>query len=92
MQESAIVIAKLLLPQMFEKMTMQELRGLVAERSNMNIYIRGEVIEIKHNSIGFLLEGFIRTQDGQQDLITPPAALLPSHSDLSFRSLESSGN
>ncbi|XP_026662993.1 sodium/hydrogen exchanger 7 isoform X2 [Phoenix dactylifera] len=90
-QESAMVIAKLLLPQMFEKMTMQELRGLVAERTNMNIYIRGEVIEIRHNSIGILLEGFIKTQDGQQDLITPPAALLPSHSDLSFLGLESSG-
>ncbi|EHA8589906.1 putative Sodium/hydrogen exchanger 7 [Cocos nucifera] len=90
-QESAIVIAKLLLPQMFEKMTMQELRGLVSERSNMNIYIRGEVIEIRHNSIGFLLEGFIKTQDGQQDLITPPAALVPSHRDHSFLGLESSG-
>ncbi|XP_010936832.1 sodium/hydrogen exchanger 8 isoform X2 [Elaeis guineensis] len=91
-QESAIVIAKLLLPQMFEKMTMQELRGLVSERSDMNIYIRGEVIEIRHNSIGFLLEGFIKTQDGQQDLITPPAALVPSHSDHSFLDLESSGS
>lgn len=90
-QESAIVIAKLLLPQMFEKMTMQELRGLVAERSKMNIYIRGEIIEIGHNSVGFLLEGFIMTQDGQQDLITSPAVLLPSHNDLSFLGLESSG-
>lgn len=90
-QESAIVIAKLLLPQVFEKMSMPEVRALVAEKSRMNIYLRGEVIEIRSNSIGFLLEGFIKTQDPQQDLITSPAALLPSHADPSLSYLESSG-
>lgn len=90
-QESAIIIAKILLPQIFEKTAMQELRGLVAERSTMNIYIRGEVIEIRPDSVGFLLEGFIRTQEAPHDLITSPAALLPSQSYLCFPGLESSG-
>lgn len=66
---------------------MHEVRALVAERSIMNIYLRGEVIEIRPNSIGFLLEGFIKSQNPQQELITSPAALLPSIADsgLSYR-------
>jgi len=90
LQESAIVLARVLLPQKFEKMSMHELRALVAERSTMNIYLRGEVIEIRPNSIGFLLEGFIKTQD-LQDLITSPAALLPSLADSNLSYRESSG-
>ncbi|THU69843.1 hypothetical protein C4D60_Mb08t18680 [Musa balbisiana] len=90
-QESAIVIAKILLPQIFEKMSMQELRGLIAERSSMNKYIRGEVVEIRPKSIGFLLEGFIKTQNDQEQLITSPAVLLSSQTDQSFIDLESSG-
>lgn len=86
-QESAIVLAKLLLPQIFEKMAMQDLRALVAEKSIMTIYISGETIEVPHHSIGFLLDGFIK---GQEELITYPAALMPSH-NLSFRSLDTSG-
>ncbi|XP_024027399.1 sodium/hydrogen exchanger 8 [Morus notabilis] len=86
-QESAIVLLKLLLPQIFEKRAMQDLRVLVAERSSMTAYIRGEAIEIPHHSIGFLLEGFIKTQ-GAQELITSPAALLPSHLYQSFQNLE----
>ncbi|XP_072989939.1 sodium/hydrogen exchanger 8 [Typha latifolia] len=89
-QESAIVIARLLLPQILEKMAMHELRVLVAERSTMNIYIRGEVVEIRQNTVGILLEGFVRTQEEQQNLITSPGVLLPSHTDLSFFGLESS--
>ncbi|XP_059445682.1 sodium/hydrogen exchanger 8 isoform X1 [Corylus avellana] len=89
-QESAIVLAKLLLPQIFEKMAMHDLRALVAERSIMNLYIRGETIEIPYHSIGFLLEGFLKTQ-GVEELIISPATLLPSHGSLSFQSLESSG-
>lgn len=88
LQESAIVLAKLLLPQIFEKMAMQDLRALVAEKSIMTIYISGETIEIPRYSIGFLLDGFIK---GQEELITYPAALMPSH-NLSFRSLDISGN
>lgn len=91
LQESAIVIAKILLPQIFEKMSMQELRGLIAERSSMNKYIRGEVVEIRPKSIGFLLEGFIKTQNDQEQLITSPAVLLASQTDQSFIDLESSG-
>ncbi|CAL9156132.1 sodium/hydrogen exchanger 8-like [Musa acuminata AAA Group] len=90
-QESAIVIAKILLPQIFEKMSMQELRGLIAERSSMNKYIRGEAVEIRPKSIGFLLEGFIKTQNDQEQLITSPAVLLSSQTDQSFIDLESSG-
>ncbi|PON79235.1 Cation/H+ exchanger, CPA1 family [Parasponia andersonii] len=86
-QESAIILVKLLLPQIFEKITMQDLRGLVAESSIMTIYIRGEMIEIPHHSIGFLLEGFIKTQ-GTQELITSPSALLPSHANQSFQNLD----
>jgi hypothetical protein len=66
---------------------MQDLRALV---SIMNLYIRGETIEIPQHSIGFLLEGFIKTQ-GAEELITSPAALLPSHGSLSFQNLETSG-
>ncbi|CAA6664256.1 unnamed protein product [Spirodela intermedia] len=75
-QESATVMAKLLLPLVFERMAMQELRALIAERSTMNVYIRGEIMELRQNSISFLLEGFIKAQDRQLDLIGPPAALL----------------
>ncbi|XP_042481679.1 sodium/hydrogen exchanger 8-like isoform X2 [Macadamia integrifolia] len=89
-QESVIVLAKLLLPQIFEKMPMQELRALVAERSVMSIYIRGETVEVPNHSIGLLLEGFIKNQD-VQELITSPAALLPSYGELSFINLETAG-
>ncbi|KAF5186921.1 Sodium/hydrogen exchanger [Thalictrum thalictroides] len=90
-QESVIVVAKLLLPQVYEKMSMQELRALVVERSMMNIYIRGETIDVPSHSVGFLLEGFIKTQEAQEDLIQSPAVLLPPCEDLSFLNLETSG-
>ncbi|XP_074582072.1 sodium/hydrogen exchanger 8-like [Curcuma longa] len=90
-QESVIVVAKTILPQIFEKMTMQELRSLIAERSSMNIYIRGEVVEIRPRSVGFLLDGFLKTQDSTEQLITSPAALLSLHMEQSFIGLESSG-
>ncbi|KAI8538634.1 hypothetical protein RHMOL_Rhmol09G0119600 [Rhododendron molle] len=89
-QESAIILAKLLLPQFFEKMAMQDLRVLVAERSIMTIHIRGEYIEIPLHSIGFLLEGFVKTQGAQEELIISPAALLPSLGDQSFQGSETS--
>ncbi|KAF3430996.1 hypothetical protein FNV43_RR25726 [Rhamnella rubrinervis] len=87
-QESAIVLAKLLLPHIFEKMGMQDLRALVAERSITTLYIRGESIEVPYHSIGILLEGFIKTQGIREELITSPAALLPSHKYKSFQNLE----
>ncbi|KAK9277152.1 hypothetical protein L1049_006691 [Liquidambar formosana] len=89
-QESVLVLAKLLVPQIFENMAMQELRALLAERSIITIYLRGEIIEIPYHSIGFLLEGFVKCQ-GSLELITSPAALLPTHGNLSFQSLETSG-
>uniref|UniRef100_A0A1D1ZC97 Sodium/hydrogen exchanger 7 n=2 Tax=Anthurium amnicola TaxID=1678845 RepID=A0A1D1ZC97_9ARAE len=90
-QESAIVIAKLLLPQIFEKMTLQQLRALVAEKSTMNSYIRGEIIELPQNSICFLLEGFIKAQASQLELISSPASLFSPQADLSSLNLGSSG-
>lgn len=90
MQESAIFLSKLLLPQIFEKLAMQDLRALVAERSVMTKYIRGETIEIPHHSVAILLEGYVKIQ-GIQELVTSPAALLPSHGNLSYQNLAISG-
>jgi hypothetical protein len=70
---------------------MHELRALVAERSRMSIHIRGELIEIRPNNLGILLEGFVKTQGGQQDLVSSPAVFLPLQADYTFTSLESSG-
>ncbi|XP_054823736.1 sodium/hydrogen exchanger 8-like isoform X4 [Prosopis cineraria] len=89
-KESAIFLCKILLPQIFEKMAMQNVRALVVERSVMTVHIRGESIEIPHHSVGILLEGYVK-MEGLQELITSPAALLPSHGNLSFQNLEASG-
>nr|QOS02253.1 SOS1 [Karelinia caspia] len=86
-QESSIILSKLLLPQIFEKMSMHDLRTLVAERSTMNTYITGESFDLAPNMIGLLLEGFIKTHT----TIAAPAALFPSYSDKSFRSSEIAG-
>ncbi|CAN4113887.1 unnamed protein product [Withania somnifera] len=77
-QESALALAKVLLPQMFEKTTMQDMRALVAERSTMSVYIRGESFELPHHSIGFLLEGFVKTNGSHEGLLSAPAPLLSS--------------
>ncbi|XP_052204611.1 sodium/hydrogen exchanger 7 isoform X3 [Diospyros lotus] len=90
-KESAIILAKFMLPQIFEKMTMQDLRALVAERSIMTIHIRGEIVEVPYHSVAFLLEGFVKTQGVKEELITSPAALLPSCGDLNFLGSETSG-
>lgn len=68
------------------------MRALIAERSKMTTCLRGEIIEIPYHCIGFLLEGFIKTHGLQEELITPPAALIPSQGNLSFRTAETSGN
>ncbi|KAG8382645.1 hypothetical protein BUALT_Bualt05G0098900 [Buddleja alternifolia] len=75
--ESIIVLAKLMLPEIFEKMSMQDLRELIAERATMSIYITGESFELRHQSVGFLLEGFIKIQGAQEELLIAPAAILP---------------
>ncbi|KAJ8635853.1 hypothetical protein MRB53_010120 [Persea americana] len=90
-QESVVTIAKLLLPQTFEEMAMQELRTLIAERSTMKIFISGEIIDIHQHDIGFILEGFVRPQGSQEVLITSPAALVPSHEDLGVQNPVTSG-
>lgn len=77
-QESALVLAKVLLPQMFGKTTTQDMRALVAERSTMSVYIRGESFELPHHSIGFLLEGFVKAHGSHEGLLSAPAPLLPS--------------
>ncbi|XP_073282405.1 sodium/hydrogen exchanger 7-like isoform X2 [Primulina huaijiensis] len=76
-RESVIGLAKLMLPQMFEQMAMPDLRALMAEISIMNIHIRGESFEVPRNSIGLLLEGFIKMQGWQGDLLTSPAVIFP---------------
>ncbi|KAL7149630.1 hypothetical protein ABFS83_05G054200 [Erythranthe nasuta] len=91
-QESVIVLAKLMLPHIFEKMSMQDIRTLIAERSTMNIYIRGESFELLHHYVGFLLEGFIKVQGAQEELLTAPASILPPRTDQSFRRSETSGS
>ncbi|RZC92294.1 hypothetical protein C5167_026930 [Papaver somniferum] len=90
-QESFLAIAKTLLPQIFEKMAMHELRSLVVEKSDMNIYISEEIIEIPPHSVGFLLEGFINSITDPEEMVTSPGVLLPSYGDLSFLNLETSG-
>ncbi|KAK7370031.1 hypothetical protein VNO80_12082 [Phaseolus coccineus] len=91
-EESAIFLSKLLLPQIFEKLAMQDLRALMAdpERSRMTIFTRGETIEIPHHSVALLLEGYLKAQ-GRQELVTAPAALLPSPGNLRFQNLAGSG-
>ncbi|MCL7031352.1 hypothetical protein MKW94_029147 [Papaver nudicaule] len=91
-QESVLVIAKILLPKVFEKMAMQNLRSLVVERSDMSIYARGDIIEIPPHHIAFLLEGFVTTISEQEQMITSPGVLLPICGDLSFLSLETLGS
>lgn len=67
---------------------MQEVRALVAEKSTMRTYLRGESIELPSHYIGLLLEGYIKGQGNQGELIASPTALLPLHGDMSFRGSE----
>ncbi|XP_022955956.1 sodium/hydrogen exchanger 7 isoform X2 [Cucurbita moschata] len=90
-QECSIVLAKLLLPQVFERIEMRDLRVLVVEGSVMTMYIQGETIEIPRHSIGFLLEGFVKSPGIQEELIASPAVLFSSHGNQSFHSMENSG-
>ncbi|VAH12722.1 unnamed protein product [Triticum turgidum subsp. durum] len=87
-QESALVIARIFLPQIFEKMVMREMRVLISERSSTNIYILGEDIELGHNYVGILLEGFLKTKNLHS--IMAPAVLLPSNTDLNLFGLQPS--
>ncbi|KAL3682883.1 hypothetical protein R1sor_000905 [Riccia sorocarpa] len=80
-QESALVVAKLVLPQVFENITMQELRTLVAERSDMRTYIRGETVELEIGKTGILLEGFLK-QEGKDDVVGAPAGFVSNPESL----------
>ncbi|EFH51363.1 hypothetical protein ARALYDRAFT_484121 [Arabidopsis lyrata subsp. lyrata] len=92
-QESALVLLKLLRPQIFENVAMQELRALVStESSKLTTYVTGELIEIDCNSIGLLLEGFVKPVGIQEELISSPTTLLPPNGNQSFHnSSEASG-
>ncbi|KAJ6738729.1 SODIUM/HYDROGEN EXCHANGER 7 [Salix koriyanagi] len=87
-KESAIILAKLLLPRVFENMLMEELRVLVAERSVIIVYMRGKTIKVSHDSIGFLLEGLINAHGSQEESIASPAVLLPLQGDQSSQNME----
>nr|XP_016487886.1 PREDICTED: sodium/hydrogen exchanger 8-like [Nicotiana tabacum] len=73
-KECTIAVAKLLAPDMFKKFSMQEVRGIVDERSVMNTFSSQEIIETSHHSINFLLSGCLRDQTTEQ-LIECPAIL-----------------
>nr|ABN04858.1 salt-overly-sensitive 1 [Mesembryanthemum crystallinum]CAN99591.1 salt-overly-sensitive 1 [Mesembryanthemum crystallinum] len=89
-KESVIGLAKILLPQIFEKMSMHDLRLLI-ERSTMNTYLSGENVEVPPHAIGFLLEGFIKCHSLHEELITSPAALWPAQGNSSFLSQDGTG-
>lgn len=72
-------------------MRMQDVRALVAERSITTLYVRGESIEVPYQSIGILLEGTIKTQGIQEEVITSPAPLLSPHQYQSLQNLETTG-
>ncbi|XP_074309066.1 sodium/hydrogen exchanger 7 isoform X2 [Silene latifolia] len=90
-KESVIVLAKILLPQIFENMSMQDMRKLLAEWSTMNTYVRDETIEVPGHSIGLLLEGYIKSHSLVGDLIASPAVLWPAKGNSSFLSQDGSG-
>ncbi|KAK7273774.1 hypothetical protein RIF29_14837 [Crotalaria pallida] len=63
-------------------------------RSALNItcyaFFDSEQPRPPHHSVRFLLEGYVKIQ-GIQEQVTSPAALLPSHGNLSFQNLAISG-
>ncbi|XP_031387662.1 sodium/hydrogen exchanger 7-like isoform X2 [Punica granatum] len=87
-QESVIVLAKLLLPEVLEKLTMQGFRALITERFSMSTHAGGETMVIPENSIVFLLGGVLTNQELPGVVIEPPAVLLASHQSLASSSSE----
>uniref|UniRef100_A0ACD5Z7M5 Uncharacterized protein n=1 Tax=Avena sativa TaxID=4498 RepID=A0ACD5Z7M5_AVESA len=88
-QESALVVAKLLIPRVFERITTHETRLLIAKGSTMNLYTEGEDIALEHNQIGILLEGLVKAEN--QSNIVSPGVVLPSNIDLELLGLQPSG-
>lgn len=74
-KESSLALAKILLPEHFDGIAIQELRALVMERSIMRTYLRGEIIDILSGEVGFLLEGFLKQED-KDEIIVAPCALM----------------
>lgn len=70
---------------------MQEVRALIAEKSTMSMYLKEESIEVPHHFIGLLLEGYIKGEGIQEELIASPAALMPLYGDMSSLGSEISG-
>ncbi|XP_018724450.2 sodium/hydrogen exchanger 8 isoform X3 [Eucalyptus grandis] len=92
-QECIVVLAKLLLPQEFEKTSIPELRTFLLERSSLITYIAGEAVEIWNESVGFLLEGFLRTPDLPSVVtVESPAVLLPSQESPNSSTPEAPGS
>ncbi|XP_056165022.1 sodium/hydrogen exchanger 8-like isoform X1 [Syzygium oleosum] len=91
-QECIIVLAKLMLTQEFEKTSIPDLRTLFLERSSIITYIAGEAVEIWNESIGFLLEGLLRTPDLPSVAVESPAALLPSQESPNSSTPEAPGS
>lgn len=71
-------LAKVLLPEVFESLSLQDMRMLITEGSMLKIYMNHEHVEIQQYSIGFLLEGFIKAHSSVEELIISPAVLLPA--------------
>lgn len=92
LQECIVVLAKLLLTQEFEKTSIPDLRTLFLERSSIITYIAGEAVEIWNESIGFLLEGLLRTPDLPSVAVESPAALLPSQESPNSSTPEAPGS
>ncbi|KAL8157683.1 sodium/hydrogen exchanger 8-like isoform X2 [Apium graveolens] len=82
-KECATTLARILLPQIFENIPMQEVRALVAENLTMRTYLKEESIEVPQHFIALLLEGYIKGQGIQEELIAAPAALMPLYGDMS---------
>lgn len=73
-KESSLAVAKILLPEQFEGITIQELRVFVMEGSTIRTYLWGEVIDILQGEIGILLEGFLK-EEGKNEIIAAPSGL-----------------
>lgn len=69
------MVAKIVMPQWFESITMQELRAAMVEGAGSKTYINGEVIEIRHGEVGVLLEGHLKVH-GKGAIISAPAGLV----------------
>jgi hypothetical protein len=75
LQESALALAKIVLAPQFDMATLQEMRALVMEGSNMRTFLRGEVFKLENREAGLLLEGFVK-QEGSTEILAAPVGLV----------------